>query len=422
VPPSMTASAPCTRTIVVREILNELSDISMHDRQFQRKVGTGVPLDQPAIVVVGRSWPDTADKAKCMDTSPQGGYQFGRALHKSGHCDRRSRRFWIARKPETHLFSTAACSTGSCRVDCERELAPEPEANFRLGVLLPGMYDRFLSLVSPSGRSIGHTHMPKFLRIGVHQSNVSGYTSKAWWVRRVGSTVFLKWGAVEVHGVGDGRKIYWTLPPRAKTIRCGTVQRAKDYARTAIARRRSHRYEPLAGNIAIRRRPANRGAELEQALATILFVDIVRSTENAARLGDSRWTQVMNHYYAAVRRELKTLRGKEVVTTGDGLLATFDAPASGVRCATAIREAVRTLGLEIRVGLHAGEYKVSGADVVGLAFHIGARVAAKARAGEVLVSSAVKNLMSQSGIRFKDRGVHRLKGVPERWRLYRVEP
>ena len=284
-----------------------------------------------------------------------------------------------------------------------------------------GMYDHIPSLGIRSGLSIGHRHMPKFLRIGVHQSNVSGYTSKAWWVRRVGSTVFLKWGAVEVLGVGDGRKIYWTLPPRAKTIRCGTVQRAKDYAKAAIARRRSHRYEPLAGNIVIRRRPANRGAELERALATILVVDIVRSTEKAARLGDARWTQVMNHYYAAVRRELKTLCGKEVVTTGDGLLATFDAPASGVRCATAIREAVRTLGLEIRVGLHAGEYKVSGADVVGLAFHVGARVAAKARAGEVLVSSAVKDLMSQSGIRFKDRGVHRLKGVPERWRLYRVE-
>jgi len=110
-----------------------------------------------------------------------------------------------------------------------------------------------------------------------------------------------------------------------------------------------------------------------------------------------------------------------VVTTGDGLLATFDAPVAGVRCATAIREAVRTLGLEIRVGLHAGEYEVSGADVIGLAFHIGARVAAKARAGEVLVSSAVKDLMSQSGIRFKDRGAHQLKGVPKRWRLYRVE-
>jgi hypothetical protein len=85
--------------------------------------------------------------------------------------------------------------------------------------------------------------MPNFLRIGIHQSNVSGYTSKAWRVRRVGSTIFLKWGAVEVHGVGDGRKVYWTLPPQAKTIRCGTVQRAKDYAKAAIARRRSHRYE-----------------------------------------------------------------------------------------------------------------------------------------------------------------------------------
>jgi class 3 adenylate cyclase len=264
--------------------------------------------------------------------------------------------------------------------------------------------------------------MPKFLRIGVHQSNVSGYTSKAWCIRRVGPTVFLKWGAVEVHGVGDGRKVYWTLPPRDKTIRCRTVQRAKDYAKAAIARRRNHRYESLSGNIASRRRTAGRDAELAQALATILFVDIVRSTEKAAKLGDARWTQVMNHYYAAVRRELKALRGKEVVTTGDGLLATFGAPAAGVRCATAIREAVRTLGLEIRVGLHVGEYKVIGAEVVGLAFHIGARIAAKARAGEVLVSSAVKDLLPQSEIRFLDRGVHQLKGVPKRWRLYRVEP
>ena len=261
----------------------------------------------------------------------------------------------------------------------------------------------------------------KFLRIGVHQSNVSGYTSKAWCVRRVGSTVFLKWGAVEVQGVGDGRKVYWTLPPRDKTVRCGTVQRAKDYTKSAIAKRRNHRYQLLAGNIAARRRIAERTAELEQSLATILFVDIVRSTEKAARLGDTRWKQVMEHYYVAVRRELKALRGKEVVTTGDGLLATFRAPVAGIRCATAIREAVRTLGLEIRVGLHAGEYRVSGAELIGLTLHIGARVAAKARAGEVLVSSAVKDLMAQSQIRFSDRGVHRLKGVPERWRLYRVE-
>jgi class 3 adenylate cyclase len=263
--------------------------------------------------------------------------------------------------------------------------------------------------------------MPKFLRIGVHQSNVSGYTSKAWCIRRAGSTIFLKWGAVEVQGAGDGRKVYWTLPPRDKTIRCRTAQRAQDYAKAAIARRRNHRYEPLTGNIATRRRTAVRGAEFKQALATILFVDIVQSTAKAAKLGDSRWTQVMNHYYAAVRKELKALRGKEVVTTGDGLLATFVAPAAAVRCAAAIREAVRTLGLEIRVGLHVGEYKVSGGEVVGLAFHIGARVAAKARAGEILVSSAVKDLVSQAGIRFEDRGVHQLKGVPERWRLYRAE-
>ena len=263
--------------------------------------------------------------------------------------------------------------------------------------------------------------MPKFLRIGVHQSNVSGYTSKAWWIRRVGSTVFLKWGAVEVHGVGDGRKVYWTVPPREKAVRCGTVKAANDYVRSAIARRRSHRYEPLAGSIAIKRRPANRGAELEQVRATILVVDIVGSTEKAARLGNSRWTQVMKHYYATVRKELKPLRGKEVVTTGDGLLATFGAPAAAIQCAIAIREAVRTLGLEIRVGLHVGEYEAGGSDVIGLAFHIGTRVAAKARAGEVLVSSSVKDMATQSEFPFKDRGFHQLKGVPKRWRLYRVD-
>src|SRR5262245_6900495 len=131
--------------------------------------------------------------------------------------------------------------------------------------------------------------MPKFLRIGVHQSNLSGYTSKAWWVRRVGSTVFLKWGAVEVHGVGGKRKSYWTIPQQ-KTIRCGTLHRAKDYVKTAIPRPRRHSHDPLSGDIATSRRPANRTADLEQALATILFVDIVRSTEKAARLGDSRWT------------------------------------------------------------------------------------------------------------------------------------
>src|SRR5579862_2220271 len=135
------------------------------------------------------------------------------------------------------------------------------------------MCDYALALVSPNSLSTARTYMPKFLRIGLHQSNVSGYTSKAWCVRRVGSTIHLKWGAVEVNGVGDGRRVSWTLPPREKVVRCGTAQRAKDYAKAAIARRRSHRYEPLPGNIAIRSRPAARtadqGAELGQALATI---------------------------------------------------------------------------------------------------------------------------------------------------------
>src|SRR4029079_18049466 len=136
------------------------------------------------------------------------------------------------------------------------------------------VYDHILSRSIQSGRLIGHTRMPKFLRIGVHRSNVSGYTSKAWWVRRVGTTVFLKWGAVEVQGVGDGRKVYWSLPPRDKTIRCRTEQHARDYATSAIARRRNHRYEPLTGSIASRRRTVARDAEVKQMLATILFVDI----------------------------------------------------------------------------------------------------------------------------------------------------
>ena len=129
----------------------------------------------------------------------------------------------------------------------------------------------------------------------------------------------------------------------------------------------------------------------------------------------------MNHYYAAVRKELCVTRGREVVTTGDGILARFETPEKAIRCALAIREAVRTLGLEIRAGLHAGEYKLIGKEVVGLALHIGARVAAKARASEVLASSMVKELVADTGFRFRDRGAHNLKGVPEKWRLYMIE-
>lgn len=263
--------------------------------------------------------------------------------------------------------------------------------------------------------------MAKFLRIGVHHSNVSGYTSKAWSIRRFGSTVLLKWGAVEVRGAGRGRRIFWAGPPRRKTVRCGTPGRARDYVKNAISRRMSHLYERLPESVPIRRSAAPRNAQSDGMLATVLFVDIVRSTEKATRLGDRRWSEVMNHYYTAVRRELRTARGREVITTGDGMLATFKAPTRAIQCATAIREAVHTLGLEVRAGLHAGEYKLIGDEVVGVAIHIGARVTAKAGANEVLVTRAVKDLVSESGIRFKDRGVHYLKGVPERWRLYLVD-
>jgi len=264
----------------------------------------------------------------------------------------------------------------------------------------------------------------KFLRVGVHHSNVGGYTSKAWTIRRIGSTVLLKWGSVEVRGAGRGRRIYWAARPRQKTVRCGSEMRARDYVKRAIARRRGHRYEKLLETVRIRRRPAHhRHVEPGRVLATVLFVDIVRSTEKAAMLGDRRWNDVLSHYYAALRRELRASRGREVNTTGDGMLATFDrqpGAARAIRCAAAMRQAVRTLGLEIRAGLHTGECELVGDAVGGIAVHIGARVMAKAGADEVLVSSTVKDLAVGSGIKFKDRGAHRLKGVPEQWRLYRV--
>ena len=263
--------------------------------------------------------------------------------------------------------------------------------------------------------------MAKFLRIGVHHSNVSGYTSKAWSVRRVGSTALLKWGAVSVLGAGNDRRIFWTGPPRQKVVRCVTEKRAKDYVAKAISRRIGHQYERLPESVPIRKGVALDSIDLDRKLATILFVDIVGSTEKAARLGDRRWSEVMTHYYAAVRREVRAASGKEVTTTGDGMLATFKAAAKAIRCASAIREAVRTLGLEIRAGLHAGEYQMIGGEVVGIAIHIGARVAAKAAASEVLVSSAVKNLVPEAEIKFKDRGLHRLKGIPEKWRLYLID-
>ena len=162
--------------------------------------------------------------------------------------------------------------------------------------------------------------------------------------------------------------------------------------------------------------------EPDRVLATVLFTDIVGSTERAAQLGDHRWRDLLDNYYALARRDLGRFRGREVKTTGDGFLATFDGPARGIRCACAISDEAGRLGLPIRAGLHTGECEIMGEDIGGIAVHIGARVATMAAPGEVLVSSTVKDLVAGSGLRFEDRGSRTLKGVPEEWHLFAVEP
>jgi class 3 adenylate cyclase len=160
---------------------------------------------------------------------------------------------------------------------------------------------------------------------------------------------------------------------------------------------------------------------LDRVLATVLFTDIVGSTEKAAALGDHRWRHLLNNHHITIRRALSRFRGHEIKTTGDGVLATFDGPARGVRCACAIADEIRPLGIEVRAGLHTGECELIDDDVGGIAVHIGARVAAIANAGEVLVSSTVKDLVAGSGLRFGDRGSHSLKGIPGEWRIFAVE-
>jgi pimeloyl-ACP methyl ester carboxylesterase/class 3 adenylate cyclase len=165
---------------------------------------------------------------------------------------------------------------------------------------------------------------------------------------------------------------------------------------------------------------ARPGAESDRVLATVLFTDIVGATERAAQVGDRRWLDLLDSHHALVRRELGHFRGREIDTAGDGFLATFDGPARAVRCACAISSGVRALGLEIRAGLHTGECESIGSKLGGIAVHTGARVAAQAGAGEVLVSSTVKDLVAGSGLAFDDRGVQRLKGIPGEWRLFAV--
>ena len=158
--------------------------------------------------------------------------------------------------------------------------------------------------------------------------------------------------------------------------------------------------------------------ETDRVLATVLFTDIVGSTEQAARLGDRRWRELLEQHHAMVRRELDRFRGREVDTAGDGFMAAFDGPARAIRCASAIIEGVRPFGFEIRAGIHTGECEQIGGKLGGIAVHIAARVAAASQAGEVLVSQTVKDLVAGSGIPFEDRGTHQLKGVPDPWRLF----
>jgi class 3 adenylate cyclase len=158
--------------------------------------------------------------------------------------------------------------------------------------------------------------------------------------------------------------------------------------------------------------------EEDRVLATVLFTDIVGSTESAARLGDRRWRDLLERHHGAVRSELARWRGREVDTAGDGFLATFDGPARAIRCGLAIAADARSIGLDVRAGVHTGECELLGDKVAGIAVHTGARVAAMAEGGEVLVSQTVKDLVAGSGIELLERGEHEFKGVPGRWRVY----
>jgi class 3 adenylate cyclase len=163
-----------------------------------------------------------------------------------------------------------------------------------------------------------------------------------------------------------------------------------------------------------------RSRDPDRILATVLFTDIVGSTEQAATLGDQRWRELLEAHNLLVRRELERWQGREIDAAGDGFLATFDGPARAIRCACAVRDAVESLGLEVRAGLHSGECELVGEKVVGIAVHTGARVAAAAGAREVLVTSTVRDLVAGSGIEFEDLGERELKGIPEPKRLFRV--
>ena len=196
----------------------------------------------------------------------------------------------------------------------------------------------------------------------------------------------------------DGAR-YVELPGKDHLFYAGDSQRIIDEIEEFLTGSRSH-------------------SETERALATLLFTDIVGSTERAASLGDREWRHLLETHHTCVRRELARFRGKEIKTLGDGFLATFDGPARGVRCAEAIRNSVRGLGLDVRSGLHTGEIEILPNDVGGIAVHVAARVAQLAGAGEVLTSSVLKDLVAGSGLSFEDRGMHSLKGLTDEIRIF----
>jgi pimeloyl-ACP methyl ester carboxylesterase len=179
--------------------------------------------------------------------------------------------------------------------------------------------------------------------------------------------------------------------------------------------------EPILGEVEEFLTGARHVPEADRMLATLLFTDIVGSTERAAQLGDAAWNELLEEHNDAVRRQLRGFSGREIDTSGDGFLATFDGPARAIRCAEAIRDAVTPLDLTLRSGLHTGEVERVQDNIRGIAVHIGARVSSLAAPGEILVSSTVKDLVAGSGIEFEDRGTHQLKGVPDEWHLYVVK-
>jgi class 3 adenylate cyclase len=162
-------------------------------------------------------------------------------------------------------------------------------------------------------------------------------------------------------------------------------------------------------------------ADLDRVLATVLFTDIVGSTEKAAEIGDRPWRELVQAHHATVRALLARYRGREVDTAGDGFFATFDGPVRARRCAKAIVDAVERLGIRIRAGLHTGECEVIDDKIGGLAVSIGSRITALAGASEILASQTVKDLVTGAGLRFEDRGAHELKGIPGEWRLFSLE-